>query len=89
MILTLAFRQSVSRSHPPRGDAGRYSVFDRARCRPARTLLGSSRMITNMIEKTHSDLWITTFGAKSFEEGGILLTPGSGIRRWRRLESPP
>ncbi len=37
--------------------------------------LGSSRMITNMIERSHSDLWITAFGAKSFEEGGILLTP--------------
>ncbi|MFA5950258.1 MAG: ABC transporter permease [Hyphomicrobium sp.] len=37
--------------------------------------LGSSRMITAMIEHTKSDLWITAFGAKSFEEGGILLTP--------------
>ena len=37
--------------------------------------LGSSRMITNMIERSESDLWITTFGAKSFEEGGILLSP--------------
>lgn len=37
--------------------------------------LGSSRMITAMIEHTNSDLWITAFGAKSFEEGGILLTP--------------
>jgi putative ABC transport system permease protein len=31
-------------------------------------------MITAMIERSNSDLWITTFGAKSFEEGGILLT---------------
>ena len=37
--------------------------------------LGSSRMITNMIEHSNSDLWITAFGAKSFEEGGILLAP--------------
>jgi len=37
--------------------------------------LGSSRMITAMIEHTKSDLWITAYGAKSFEEGGILLTP--------------
>jgi putative ABC transport system permease protein len=36
--------------------------------------LGSSRMITAMIERSRSDLWITTFGAKSFEEGGVLLT---------------
>jgi putative ABC transport system permease protein len=27
-----------------------------------------------MIEHSKSDLWITTFGAKSFEEGGVLLT---------------
>ncbi len=37
--------------------------------------LGSSRMITAMIERSKSDLWITAFGAKSFEEGGVLLTP--------------
>lgn len=37
--------------------------------------LGSSAMITGMIERSNSDLWITTFGAKSFEEGGVLLTP--------------
>lgn len=36
--------------------------------------LGSSRMITAMIERSESDLWITAYGAKSFEEGGILLT---------------
>ena len=36
--------------------------------------LGSSRMITGMIEKSNSDLWITAYGAKSFEEGGTLLT---------------
>lgn len=37
--------------------------------------LGSSRMITGMIERSNGDLWITAYGAKSFEEGGILLTP--------------
>jgi putative ABC transport system permease protein len=36
--------------------------------------LGSSRMITGMIDQSKSDLWITAFGAKSFEEGGTLLT---------------
>src|SRR5262245_25600079 len=36
--------------------------------------LGSSKMITAMIEHSNSDLWITTYGAKSFEEGGLLLT---------------
>lgn len=47
--------------------------------------LGSSRMITNMIERSNSDLWITTFGAKSFEEGGILLTP---LERHQALATP-
>ncbi len=37
--------------------------------------LGSSRMITDMIERSNGQLWITAFGAKSFEEGGVLLTP--------------
>lgn len=36
--------------------------------------LGSSRMITSNIDHADADLWITTFGAKSFEDGGILLT---------------
>ena len=36
--------------------------------------LGSSQMITSMIQRSNSDLWITAFGAKSFEEGGILLS---------------
>ena len=38
--------------------------------------LGASRMITGMVDQSKSDLWITAFGAKSFEEGGVLLTPG-------------
>ena len=37
--------------------------------------LGSSRMITSHIDHADADLFITTFGAKSFEEGGgFLLT---------------
>ena len=36
--------------------------------------LGSSRMITANIDKADADLWVTTFGAKSFEDGGLLLT---------------
>ncbi|MFM7085336.1 MAG: ABC transporter permease [Hyphomicrobium sp.] len=47
--------------------------------------LGSRNMITNMIERTNSDLWITIFGAKSFEEGGILLAPG---QRHQALATP-
>lgn len=37
--------------------------------------LGASKMITNNIDHAHADLWITIFGAKSFEDGGMLLTP--------------
>lgn len=36
--------------------------------------LGSSRMITANIDQADADLWVTTFGAKSFEDGGLLLT---------------
>jgi putative ABC transport system permease protein len=36
--------------------------------------LGSSREITANIENAKGDLWITAFGAKSFEDGGMLLT---------------
>ena len=36
--------------------------------------LGSSRMITANIDHANADLWITAFGAKSFEDGGLLLT---------------
>jgi putative ABC transport system permease protein len=36
--------------------------------------LGSSRMITANIERADSQLWITTYGAKSFEDGGLLLS---------------
>ena len=36
--------------------------------------LGSSRMITANIARSNADLFVTTYGAKSFEDGGILLT---------------
>jgi putative ABC transport system permease protein len=36
--------------------------------------LGSSRMITANIDQADADLWVTTYGAKSFEDGGLLLT---------------
>lgn len=37
--------------------------------------LGSSNMITENIDRANADLWITVYGAKSFEDGGMLLTP--------------
>ena len=38
--------------------------------------LGASRMITAHIDRSNADLWITTFGAKSYEDGeGLPLTP--------------
>jgi putative ABC transport system permease protein len=36
--------------------------------------LGASKMITDNIDHAKADLWITVFGAKSFEDGGMLLT---------------
>ena len=36
--------------------------------------LGSSRMITANIDHANADLWVTAYGAKSFEDGGLLLT---------------
>ena len=47
--------------------------------------LGSSRMITANIDHTDADLWITTFGAKSFEDGGMLLKSGD---RHQALATP-
>lgn len=35
--------------------------------------LGASRMITANIDRANATLWITAFGAKSFEDGGALL----------------
>ena len=49
--------------------------------------LGASRMITTMIDQSNRELWITAFGAKSFEEGGVLLGPGSATRRSQRRAS--
>jgi putative ABC transport system permease protein len=37
--------------------------------------LGASKMITANIDRANADLWITLYGAKSFEDGGMLLTP--------------
>jgi putative ABC transport system permease protein len=36
--------------------------------------LGASNMITGNIDHAKADLWITVYGAKSFEDGGMLLT---------------
>lgn len=36
--------------------------------------LGASRMITANIDRADATLWITAFGAKSFEDGGALLS---------------
>jgi putative ABC transport system permease protein len=36
--------------------------------------LGCSRDITALIDNAKGELWITTFGAKSFEDGGTQLT---------------
>ena len=35
---------------------------------------GASRMITSHIDHANADLWITTYGAKSYEDGGLLLS---------------
>jgi putative ABC transport system permease protein len=35
---------------------------------------GAKKMIIGMIENAKGELWVTSFGAKSFEEGGLLLT---------------
>lgn len=35
---------------------------------------GASRMITANIDHAKADIWITAFGAKSYEDGGLLLT---------------
>ncbi len=37
--------------------------------------LGASKIITANIDHAKADLWITLYGAKSFEDGGMLLTP--------------
>ncbi len=47
--------------------------------------LGSSRMITANIDHANGELWVTTFGAKSFEDGGTLLKSGE---RHQALATP-
>jgi putative ABC transport system permease protein len=37
--------------------------------------LGARKMIIANIENANAQLWITAYGAKSFEEGGVQLTP--------------
>jgi putative ABC transport system permease protein len=37
--------------------------------------LGARKMIVGMIDNAKGEIWITSFGAKSFEEAGILLGP--------------
>ncbi|MEL6621784.1 MAG: ABC transporter permease [Pseudomonadota bacterium] len=46
--------------------------------------VGASKMIIAMIEKADGDLWITAYGAKSFEESGVL----SGRERYAALATP-
>jgi putative ABC transport system permease protein len=46
--------------------------------------LGANRMIVAMIEKAGADLWVVSYGAKSFEEGGIL----TGRERHAVLATP-
>lgn len=36
--------------------------------------LGSSREITGLIDNAKGELWITAYGARSFEDGGMLLS---------------
>lgn len=47
--------------------------------------LGSSRMITANIDNANGELWITAFGAKSFEDGGLLL---KSAERHQALATP-
>lgn len=47
--------------------------------------LGASRMITANIDRADATLWITAFGAKSFEDGGALL---SSRERHQALATP-
>ncbi len=35
---------------------------------------GAKKIIIDMIENANGELWVTTYGAKSFEEGGLNLT---------------
>lgn len=46
---------------------------------------GASRMITANIDRANGELWITAFGAKSYEDGGVLL---SSRERHQALATP-
>lgn len=46
---------------------------------------GASKLITANIDHARGELWITSFGAKSYEEGGILL---SSRERHQALATP-
>jgi putative ABC transport system permease protein len=46
--------------------------------------VGASRMIVAMIDKANGDLWITAYGAKSFEDSGFL----EGQERYAALSTP-
>ncbi len=46
--------------------------------------LGARKMIIGMIENAPAEIWITSFGAKSFEEAGVL----SGRERHAALSTP-
>ena len=35
---------------------------------------GARKMIIGMVDNARAEIWVTTYGAKSFEEGGLLLT---------------
>jgi len=35
---------------------------------------GARKMIVGMVDNARADIWVTAYGAKSFEEGGVLLT---------------
>ena len=46
---------------------------------------GAKKIIVGMIENSQGELWVTAFGAKSFEEGGLILT---GRERHAALATP-
>ncbi|MGF1649155.1 MAG: ABC transporter permease [Hyphomicrobiaceae bacterium] len=46
--------------------------------------VGASKIIVSMIERSNGQLWITAYGAKSFEESGVL----SGRERYAALSTP-
>jgi putative ABC transport system permease protein len=46
--------------------------------------VGASRMIVSMIDRAHGQLWITAYGAKSFEDSDFLKGP----ERYAALSTP-